>query len=79
MTYDEFKKYLLNGYRPPSETCQDGGYLVPETIMANKKGLLPKLYRWAGSMFSNRWLYRKGTYSFKLKESLEEIVRDGTI
>jgi len=76
MTHEDFKEYLSTGYRPDPGICQDGGFLVPGTITANKKGFLPNIYRWVGSRFRNRWLYGKGTYSFNFRETLERMLNE---
>ena len=70
MNHDEFKRYLIGQYHPDPGQTEDGGFLIPNTIMADKTGLIAKAYRWIGRLFRSRWLYEKGTYEYAFRMEL---------
>ena len=75
MNHNEFEKYLKGQYRPdPGQVGkaiefdsvddyidEEGGFLVPNIIMANKAGWFAKVYRKLGRILRSTRLYKKGT------------------
>lgn len=76
MTPEEFKTWLRTEYRPPTEVDeQDGGYLVPHYITADKKGWIAAACRWVGYILRNRRIYTLGTYQYDLYAALTRKVK----
>ena len=74
MDFNEFKEYLRGQYRPDPGQDEEGGFLVPNVVMADKAGLLAKIYRWVGRLLRNKRLYKKGTYDVDFKAELMQLL-----
>ena len=57
------------------EECNpDGGYLVPEVIVENKKGLQAGIYRCLGRWLRSEYFHKKDTREFRLADAIRKLV-----
>lgn len=77
MNKDEFTKYLRGQYCSPPEIAQDnlGGFIVPEIAVTDKKGLSARIYRRIGRLLRSKYLYKKGTTEFNLREAIIDFIK----